>query len=73
MGYTQSNGRTEVGVKAMKRTLHNIFSTNGSLNNDKILRDSLEYLNTPLPDIDLSQAQILFHRQLENAIPKHHK
>ena len=73
VGYAQSNGRAEVGVKSMKRMLHNNISANGSLNNDKILRALLEYRNTPLPDINLSPAQILFHRQLKDAIPTHRK
>ena len=55
----------------MKRTLEDNISRDGSLNNDKILRALLEYRNTPLPDIDLSPAQILFHRQLRDSIPTH--
>ena len=73
VGYAQSNGCAEVGVKSMKRLLHNNISANGSLNNDKILRALLEYRNTPLPDVNLSPAQILFHRQLKDAIPTHRK
>ena len=54
--YAQSNGRAEVGVKSMKRLIHNNISSNGSLNNNKILRVLLEYRNTPLPDIKTSPA-----------------
>ena len=71
VGYAQSNGRAEVGVKTMKRLLHNNVSPDGSLNNNKVLRALLEYRNTPLPDIKLSPAQILFHRQLKDGIPTH--
>ena len=71
VGYAQSNGRAEVGVKTMKRILRNNLSADGSLNNDKVLAAILEYRNTPLPDIELSPAQILFHRQLRDAIPTH--
>lgn len=69
--YPQSNGRAEVGVKTMKRLIHNNVSSDGSLNNNKIMRPLLEYRNTPLPDIKLSPAQILFHRQLKDGIPTH--
>ena len=31
----------------------------------------LQYKNTPLADVDLSPAQILFHRDLKDAIPSH--
>ena len=34
--YAQSNGRAEVGVKTMKRLLHNNISPDGSLNNDSL-------------------------------------
>ena len=71
VGYAQSNGRAEVGVKTMKRLIHNNISPDGSLNNDKILTALLEYRNTPLPDTKLSPAQILFHRQLRDGIPTH--
>ena len=63
VGYAQSNGRAEAGVKTMKRILMDNVSPNGSLNNDKMLRALLQYRNTPLPDVNLSPAQILFHRQ----------
>ncbi len=55
----------------MKRILEENISPDGSLNNDKILGALLEYRNTPLPDINLSPAQILFHRQLRDNIPTH--
>lgn len=71
VGYAQSNGRAEVGVKTMKRLLHNNISPDGSLDNDKVLTALLEYRNTPLPDIDLSPAQILFQRQLRDGVPTH--
>ena len=69
--YPQSNGRAEVGVKTMKRIIRDCTSSNGDLNNDKALSAILQYRNTPLPDIDLSPAQILFHRNLKDSIPSH--
>ena len=71
VGYAQSNGRAEVGVKTMKRILRNNLSADGSLNNNNFLAAILQYRNTPLPDINLSPAQILFHRQLFDTIPTH--
>ena len=71
VGYAQSNGRAEAGVKTMKRVLMDNVSRNGSLNNDKVLKALLQYRNTPLPDINLSPAQILFHRQLKDSLPVH--
>ena len=65
--YPQSNGRAEVGVKTMKRIIRDCTSNNGDLNNDKALAAILQYRNTPLPDIDLSPAQILFHRNLKDS------
>ena len=42
------------------------------MNNDKIVSAFLQYKNTPLPDINLSPAQILFHRKLKDNIPSIH-
>ena len=55
----------------MKRILRNNLSADGSLNNNNFLAAILQYRNTPLPDINLSPAQILFHRQLCDTIPTH--
>ena len=71
VGYAQSNGRAEAGVKTMKRILTDNVSKDGSLNNNKVLAALLQYRNTPLPDVNLSPAQILFHRQLKDGIPTH--
>ena len=69
--YPQSNGRAELGVKTAKRILRDNISSNGSLDNNKVARAMLQFHNTPLPDIKLSPAQILFHRQLRDHIPAH--
>ena len=42
------------------------------MNNDKIVSAFLQYKNTQLPDINLSPAQILFHRKLKDNIPSIH-
>ena len=69
--YPQSNGRAEVGVKTAKRILMDNLNKDGSLNNDKVTAALLQYKNTPLSDIGLSPAQILFHRELRDTIPTH--
>ena len=63
VAYPQSNGHAEVAVEASKSI--------DSLNNDKVAHPILQYRNTPLPDIGLIPAQILFHRQLRDSIPSH--
>ena len=69
--YPQSNGRAELGVKSAKRIIRNNTSPNGSLDNDNAARAIMTYRNTPLPYINLSPAQILFHRQLKDHLPTH--
>ena len=69
--YPQSNGKTEVVVKAAKRIIRNNRSSDGGLNTDMAVRAILQYCNTPLPDIELSPAQILLHRQLRDSVPTH--
>ena len=71
VAFSQSNGRAEVAVKAAKRIIHNNISPDGSLDNDKAARGILQYRNTPLPDINLSPAKVLLHRQLRNGILAH--
>ena len=71
VAYPQSNGRAELAVKAGKRIIHNNVSSDGSLNNDNAARAVLQYRNTPLPDIKLSPAQILLHRNLRDSMPAH--
>ena len=67
--YPQSNGRAELGVKSAKRIISDNLSPDGSINNDKVMIAILQYRNTPLRDINLSPAQILFHRQLRDSLP----
>ena len=67
--YPQSNGRAELGVKAAKRLIINNTKSDGSLDNNKAAQAIMQYRNTPLPYINLSPAQILFHHQLHDHIP----
>ena len=71
VSYPQSNGRAELGVKAAKRIIHNNIASDGSLNTDNAARAIITYRNTPLPDLQLSPAQILLHRNLKDGIPAH--
>ena len=71
VAYPQSNGRAELGVKAAKRIIHNNVASDGSLNTDAAARAIIAYRNTPLPDINMSPAQILLHRNLRDGIPVH--
>ena len=71
VAFPQSNGRAEVAVKTAKRIIHNNTSPDGSLDNNKAAWGILQYRNTPLPDINLSPAQVLLHHQLRDSIPAH--
>ena len=67
--YAQSNGRAELAVKTAKRLIAENMTTKGSLNTDSISKALLQYKNTPIKGIGLSPAQILFQRNLRDAIP----
>ena len=71
VAFPQSNGRAEVAVKAAKQIIHNNISPHGSLDNDEAAQGILQYRNTPLPNINLSPAQVLLHCQLRDSIPAH--
>ena len=71
VAFPQSNGKAKVAVKAAKRIILDNISPDGSLDNDKAAQGILQYQNTSLPDINLSPAQVLLHRQLRDSIPAH--
>ncbi len=71
--YPQSNGRAELGVKTAKRILMNNCNPDGSLKSNSFMKAVLQYRNTPIPELGLSPAQILFHRQLRDSIPANPK
>ena len=62
----QLNGHAELAVKAAKQIIMGNLSPNGDLNNDKTAWAILQYQNTLLPEVGLSPAQLLFHRQLSD-------
>ena len=66
-----SNERAELGVKAAKRITQDNLSADGFLDNDKAAQATMQYRNTPLPELKLSKSQILFLGQLRNHLPSH--
>ena len=67
--YPQSNGRAELAIKTAKRMLQDNTGPNGSLKTDAVCRALLQYRNTPIKNLGLSPAQLLFHRHLRDALP----
>ena len=67
--YPQSNGRAELAVKVAKRILLENVGPRGDINNDKVARALLQHRNTPIKDIGLSPAQLLYGRALRDCIP----
>merc|ERR1712106_404323 len=67
--FPHSNSRAELAVKAGKRLLRDNVSRYGSLATDKVMRALMQYRNTPLTDLRLLPAQIVFNRQLRDFLP----
>ncbi len=67
--YAQSNGRAELAVKVARRILYDNVGPSGSLNTDRITRALLQHRNTPLQDIGLSPAQLLYGRNMKDCLP----
>ena len=67
--FPHSNSRAELAVKTGKRLLQDNMSVHGSLHTDKVMRALMQYRNTPLPDLRLSPAQIVYNRQLRDFLP----
>merc|ERR1711954_499944 len=67
--FAHSNCRAELAVKTGKRLLRENMGIKGSLNTDKFMRAVMQYRNTPIPDLRLSPAQIVFGRQIRDFIP----
>ena len=66
--YPQSNGRAELAVKTAKRILQNT-SSNGDLNTDNVVRALLQYRNTPIQQLNVSPAQLLYGCTLRDHLP----
>jgi hypothetical protein len=67
--YAQSNGRAECAVKVAKRILLDNVGPRGDIANDRVARALLQHRNTPLQDIGLSPAQLLYGRALRDYLP----
>ena len=67
--YPQSNGRAELSVKVAKRILLDNAGPRGGLDNDKVARALLQHRNTPLQEVGLSPAQLLYGRTLKDCLP----
>ena len=67
--YPQSNGRAEAAVKSAKRLLRENTSRGGTLESDKLALAMLQYLNTPLREINKSPSQLATGRQLRDGVP----
>lgn len=71
--YPQSNGRAEAAVKTAKRIISDYVTSSDPYNHRKIAHAIIQHRNTPLPDLKLSPAQLLFHRKIRDKIPTHPK
>ena len=60
--FAQSNGRAELAVKTAKRILMSNTDSAGRLNNDSTARAFLNHRNTPVQDVGISPAMMLFGR-----------
>ena len=67
--HPQSNGRAEVSVKAMKRLVLDNSTTEGSLDNNRMMAGMLQLRNTPERDSGLSPAKVLLGRPLRDGLP----
>ena len=69
--HPQSNGRAEAAVKSAKRIVRDNLAPDGSLDCDSVSAATLQYLNTPLREINKSPAQLASGRQLRDGVPTH--
>ena len=68
--YPQSNGRAEVAVKTMKRTLFgNINPTTGELDTEAATRAILAHRNTPAQQSQLSPSELVFGHKMRDHLP----
>ena len=67
--HPHSNARSEVAVRQAKRIIRENTDNSGVLDNDKFVRALLNYHNTPMKDINLSPAQIIYARNIKDHTP----
>ena len=68
--FAQSNGRAELAVKTAKRILMNNTDSAGRLNHDSTARAFLNHRNTPVQDVGISPAMMLFGRPIKDHLPR---
>ena len=66
--FPRSNGRAEAAVQSPKKLLHTNIGAGGRLDTDKASVALLQFLNTPLRDVDKSHIQLAMGRQLRDGI-----
>ena len=66
--FAQSNGRAEAAVKTVKRLLQDATSPCGSLDTDAFMVAMMAHRNTPDQESGLSPAQVLYGRDLPDAM-----
>ena len=67
--YPQSNGRAELALKSAKRILSDKVDGSGRLNHDRVARALLVHRNTPVADINMSPAVMLYGRPIRDHLP----
>ena len=68
-GVHHTNLRAETAVKSAKRILSSNTKSDGSPNWESIKRSVLQHRNTPVPDLALSLAQMLYGRPIRDHLP----
>ena len=64
--YPQSNGRAELAVKTAKRILLDNTNSAGQLQNDQTACAFMMHRNTPIQDVGISPAMMLFGRPIKD-------
>ena len=67
--YPQSNGRAELAVKTAKRILLDNTNSAGQLQNDQTACAFMMHRNTPIQDVGISPAMMLFGRPIKDHLP----
>ena len=67
--YPQSNGRAELAVKTAKRILADNTDSYGRLCHDRAARSLLTHRNTPVQDLNISPAMMLYGRVIKDHLP----
>ena len=69
--YPQSNGQAGAAVKTAKRILMGNTDTAGHINYDQSAHAFMMHWNTPLQDVGISPAEMLFGKLIKDHLPSH--